>query len=171
MKLSRTVIAALGGLLIAGPALANACMRPEERSAFDVRALRTYLMVSALNCRQGESYNSFVRRFGGELSAAERAATAYFQRAYGGQMRTRLDSYNTNLANEHSEDAIRSGSFFCRDVEPLFRQALATPGPQLAQFAAQRNIPQNYTAADCAAGAATPASSRPARATRTAARR
>jgi hypothetical protein len=169
MTPSRAILAALGGLLIAGPALANACMRPEERSAFDVRALRTYLMVSALNCRQGESYNTFVRRFGAELSAAERAATAYFQRAYGGQMRSRFDAYNTNLANEHSEDAIRAGSFFCRDVEPLFRQALATPGPQLAQFAAERNIPQTYTAAECPAGAT--ASERPARPTRTAARR
>ena len=159
MKLSRTVLAAVGGLLIAGPALANACIRPDERSALEVRSLQTYLMVSALNCQRGESYNQFVRRFGSELGAAERAATAHFTRAYGGQGRTRLDAYNTNLANEHSEDAIRSGSFFCRDAEPLFRQALATPGPQLAQFAVERNIPQTYSANDC------PASSAPARRT------
>lgn len=159
MPKTRTVLAALCGVVLAGPALANACLRPEERTALDVRALRTYLMVSALNCRQGESYNQFVRRFGSELGAAERSATAHFTRAYGGHGRTRLDAYNTNLANEHSEDAIRSGSFFCRDAEPLFRQALATPGPQLAQFAAERNIPQTYSANDC------PASTAPARRT------
>lgn len=153
MTKSRTVLAALCGVVLAGPALANACLRPEERTALDVRALRTYLMVSALNCQKGESYNQFVRRFGSELGAAERAAVAHFTRAYGGQSRTRLDQYNTNLANEHSEDAIRAGTFFCRDAEPLFQRALATPGSELAKFAAERNIPQSYTAGDCTAAA------------------
>lgn len=168
MTPTRTILAALCGVVLAGPALANACLRPEERSALDVRALRTYLMVSALNCQKGESYNQFVRRFGGELGAAERLAQAHFSRAHGGQARTRLDSYNTNLANEHSEDAIRSGSFFCRDAEPLFRQALATPPSELAKLAVERNIPQTYAAADCPAGGA---AARPARPARTAAAR
>lgn len=150
----RTVVAAIAGVAIAGPALANACLRPEERGALDVRALQTYLMVSALNCQKGESYNQFIRRFGNELSAANRTTNAYFTRAYGGQARTRFDSNNTNMANEHSEDAIRAGSFFCRDAEPLFQGALATPGPQLAQFAAMRNIPQSVTAPECPAGGA-----------------
>ncbi len=166
MSPTRTILAALCGVLIAGPVMANTCIRPEERSALDVRALRTYLMVSALNCQKGESYNQFIRRFGAELGAAERTAQAHFTRAYGGQSRTRLDSYNTNLANEHSEDAIRSGSFFCRDAEPLFRQALATSPGDLAKLSAERNIPQNYAAAECGAAAA-PA----ARPSRTAARR
>jgi len=158
MKKTRILVAALCGAVLAGPALANACLRPDERSALDVRALRTYLMVTALNCQKGEQYNQFIRRFGNELGAAERAAVAHFTRAHGGRSRTMLDSYNTNLANEHSEDAIRAGSFFCRDAEPLFRQALATPGSDLAKFAAERNIPQNYSAAECpAGGAAAPA--------------
>ncbi|MBR0670085.1 hypothetical protein [Neoroseomonas soli] len=163
MTKSRTILAAICGVILAGPALANACLRPEERSALDVRALRTYLMVSALNCRQGDSYNQFVRRFGNELGVAERAAVAHFTRAYGGQSRTRLDSYNTNLANEHSEDAIRSGTFFCRDAEPLFQRALATPGGELAKFAAERNIPQSYTASDCTTAAPAPRSARTSR--------
>lgn len=169
MKKSSTVLAALGGLLIAGPALANACMRPEERSALDVRALQSYLMVSALSCQRGESYNQFVRRFSTELGVASRTTSAYFQRAHGGQGRTRFDAHNTNLANEHSEDGIRAGSFFCRDAESLFQQVLATPGPQLAQFAVQRNIPQNLAADECSAGG-TAAPARRAAATRTARR-
>lgn len=159
------ILAALCGVVLAGPALANACMRPEERSALDVRALRTYLMVSALNCQKGESYNQFIRRFGRELNAADRTAAAHFTRAYGGQSRTRLDQYNTNLANEHSEDAIRSGTFFCRDAEPLFQGVLATPGADLAKFAVERNIPQTYTANECGTATAAPAR-RTARATR-----
>ena len=157
MKKSRTLLAALAGVAIAGPALASACMRPEERSAMEVRALQSYLMVTALNCQRGESYNQFIRRFGNELSGATRATNAYFQRAYGGQARTRFDANNTNMANEHSEDAIRAGSFFCRDADPLFQRALATPGPQLAAFSAERNIPQSYAAAACPAGGAAPA--------------
>jgi hypothetical protein len=151
-KTFRTVVAAIAGVAIAGPALANACLRPEERGALDVRALQTYLMVTALNCQKGESYNQFIRRFGNELSSANRVTNAYFTRAYGGQARTRFDSNNTNMANEHSEDAIRAGSFFCRDADPLFQRALATPGPQLAEFAALRNIPQSVTAPECPAG-------------------
>ncbi|WP_137123859.1 hypothetical protein [Roseomonas sp. HF4] len=157
MTKSRTFLAALCGIFLAGPALANACLRPEERSALDIRALRTYLMVTALNCQKGESYNQFIRRFTGELGAAERAAVAHFTRSFGGRGRTQLDGYNTEMANEHSEDAIRSGTFFCRDADPLFRQALATPGADLAKFAAERNIPQTYTAAECTAAAAAPA--------------
>ena len=157
MTKTRTLLAALCGVALAGPALANACLRPDERSALDVRALKSYLLVTALNCQKGDQYNQFIRRFGAELSAAERAAVAHFSRAHGGRSRTLLDSYNTNLANEHSEDAIRAGSFFCRDADPLFRQALATPGNDLARFAAERNIPQNYTAAECPAGGAAPA--------------
>lgn len=164
MTKTRTILAALAGVAIAGPALANACLRPEERSALEVRALQSYLMVSALNCQRGESYNQFVRRFGSELGAATRATNAYFQRAHGGQGRTRFDAHNTNTANEHSEDAIRAGSFFCRDAESLFRQALATPGTELAKFAAERNIPQTFGASECSAAAAAPA--RPARTAR-----
>jgi hypothetical protein len=163
MTKSRTLLAAICGVIMAGPALANACLRPEERSALDVRALRTYLMVSALNCQKGESYNQFIRRFTTELGAAERAAVAHFTRAYGGRGRTRLDGYNTEMANEHSEDAIRSGTFFCRDADPLFRQALATPGADLARFAAERNIPQTYTADACTTAAAPAARTRTAR--------
>ncbi|BDG72878.1 hypothetical protein [Roseomonas fluvialis] len=160
MTKTRTFLAALCGIAIAGPALANTCLRPEERAVFELRALRSYLMVSALQCQKGESYNQFVRRFGGDLTAADRAAQAHFTRVHGGQGRTRLDVYNTTMANEHSEDAIRSGSFFCRDADPLFQRVLATPAPQLAALAAERNIPQTY-GDDC--GATPAAAARPAR--------
>lgn len=154
MTKSRTILAALCGAIIAVPALADGCLRPEERAGLDVRALRTYLMVSALQCRTSEPYNQFIRRYGSELSSADRAANAHFARTYGGQGRTRFDAYTTTLANEHSEDAIRGGGFFCRDAEPLFRQALSTPAADLAKLAVERNIPQSYTAAEC--GATTP---------------
>lgn len=168
MSKTRTFIAALCGVAIAAPAFAAGCLRPEERDALDVRALRTYLMVSALQCRQAEPYNRFVRQFGGQLSSADRAASAHFTRTYGGQGRTRLDSFNTSLANEHSQDAVRAGSFFCTDATALFQQALAIPPSDLAKFAVQRNIPVSYDAEDCGAA---PARATHARATRSARRR
>lgn len=158
---TKTVVAALCGALIAGPAFADACLRPEERSALDMRALRSYLMVAALQCRTGQSYNApegynnFLRKFGRELSAADRVAATHFQRAYGGASRGgRLDQYNTLMANEHSEDAMRSGSFFCRDAQPLFQQVVTLQASELAAFAVQRNIIQSYSAPDCSAAPA-----------------
>ncbi|CAH0247125.1 hypothetical protein [Roseomonas sp. CECT 9278] len=164
MNKIRTVVAALCGVAIAAPALANTCLRPEERNVFELRALRSYLMVTALQCQKSEPYNQFIRRFGGDLTTADRAAQAHFTRAFGGAGRTRLDSYNTTMANEHSEDAIRGGSFFCRDADPLFQRVLATPAPQLAALAAERNIPQTY-GDDC--GATPAAAARPAARTAT----
>jgi len=159
MKKISTVVLALCGMAIAAPAIASACLRPEDRNVFELRALRSYLMVTALQCQKSEPYNQFVRRFGSDLTSADRAAQAYFTRLHGGQGRTRLDVYNTTMANEHSEDAIRGGSFFCRDADPLFQRVLATPAAQLPQVAAERNIPQTY-GDDCGAP---PAAARPAR--------
>jgi hypothetical protein len=166
MNKTRTFIAALCGMAIAAPALASTCLRPEERNVFELRALRSYLMVSALQCQKSEPYNQFIRRFGGDLTAADRAAQAHFTRVHGGQGRTRLDVYNTTMANEHSEDAIRGGGFFCRDADALFTRVLATPAPQLPQLALERNIPQTY-GDDCNAA---PAATRTAAAARPASR-
>jgi hypothetical protein len=167
MNKTRTFVAALCGMVIAAPAIANTCLRAEERNVFELRALRSYLMVTALQCQKSEPYNQFIRRFGSDLTAADRAALAHFRRAHGGRGQTLLDSYNTTMANEHSEDAIRGGGFFCRDADPLFQRVLATPAAQLPQVAAERNIPQTY-GDDCG----TPAATRPAArtATRSAAR-
>lgn len=168
---TRTVLAALCGVMIAGPALAAACLRPEERSAIEIRALRSYLMVAALQCRTGQTYNApdgynaFLRRFGRDLSVADRVAATHFQRAYGGSSRGgRLDQYNTNLANEHSQDALRSGSFFCRDAEPLFQTVVQTSLTDLPKLVNERNIIEGYDVPDCGTAAAAPA-------TRTRARR
>ena len=158
---TRTILAALCGAMIAGPALADACLRPEERTAIELRAMRSYLMVAALQCRSGQSYdapggyNAFLRRFGSDLTAADRTAATHFQRAYG--RGGRLDQYNTNLANEHSQDATRGGSFFCRDAEPLFRQVVQLQAVDISKLVVERNIIDGYSAPDCSAAAATPA--------------
>jgi hypothetical protein len=168
MSKTRTLIAAICGMAIAAPAIASTCLRPEERPVFDMFALRSHLMVSGLQCQQRDSYNQFMRRYGANVADSNRVVQAHFTRAHGGQGRTRFDSFNTSLANEHSEDAIRGGGFFCRDAEALFVAVLATPATQLPQLAAERNILQSY-GQDCTAASAAPA--RSARPARTAARR
>ena len=161
MSKTRTFVAALCGVAIAAPALANTCLRPEERAVFDMFALRSYLMVSGLQCQKRDSYNEFMRRYGANVAESNRVVQSHFTRAHGGQGRTRFDAYNTSIANEHSEDAIRGGGFFCRDAESLFVRVLATPAQQLPQLAAERNIPQTY-GNDCSAAPAA-AAARPAR--------
>jgi hypothetical protein len=156
MKTIRTCVAALCGVAIAAPAFANACLRPEERPVFDMFALRSYLMVSGLQCNKRDAYNDFMRRYGTNVADSNRVVQAHFTRVHGGQGRTRFDAFNTSIANEHSEDAIRGGAFFCRDAEALFVAVLATPAPRLAQLAAERNIPQTYGDA-CGTAPATPA--------------
>jgi hypothetical protein len=164
MRLKRFLMAAVLPVLVAGPALAATCLQPAERQAMEARALRSYLMVTALNCQKQSSYNDFVRRNMSELNNADRVMDGYFRRAHGGAGRTRLDQYNTTLANDHSQDGTRAGSFFCRDADPLFQQVMALQPGQLAKFSAERNVMASLDAPNCgAAVAAAPRSAGAAR--------
>ncbi len=157
MKPSRPIIGALCAALIAGPALAEACIQPEERTAFEIRALQSHLMVVALACRQNEGYNTFVRRYMSDLNSAGRGVEGHFRRSFGNRSRSTQDAYITQLANEQSQDGIRSGSFFCTDNAPLFQQVLNAQSAQdLAKFAMDRNLIQAYSAPECTTTAAAP---------------
>lgn len=141
--------AALAGLCASALALpaAAACLQPVEKTAFDVRALQSQLMVVALNCEQQDDYNRFVTTYRGELAGAYRQVAGHFRRA-GGQRQ--LDSYITNLANAQSQDGIRQGSHFCRDAGPLFQQAMGMKTTaDLARFSTEKQITQVYTAEPC----------------------
>lgn len=160
----------LGGLaaVIAGPAIAQSCVQPAERTAFDVRALQSQLMVAALTCNRDSDYNAFVRRFQGELASAYRDIQGHFRRTAGGGHQRALDGYITQLANEQSQDGIRAGSHFCPLVTPLFQAALSQPNAAaLANLSAERNVLNPLAAPTCSAAA--PARSTPARSTRPAA--
>ena len=156
MRLKRFLMASLLPVLLAAPAFANTCLRPEERQAMEARALRSYLMVTALNCQKQSNYNEFMRRYMRELNNADQLMDGYFRRAHGGAGRTRLDQYNTNRANDHSQDGTRAGGFFCRDADPLFQQVMALQPGQLAKFSAERNVIASLDAPDCGAAAAAP---------------
>jgi len=160
----------LGGLAaaIAGPAIAQSCLQPAERAAFEVRALQSQLMVAALTCSRDGDYNAFVRKFQGDLAASYRGIQGHFRRTAGSGHQRALDSFITTLANEQSQDGIRAGSHFCPLATPLFQVALAQSNVQgLAEVAAERNLINPMAAPTCPA---TPTrTTRPAARTRSAA--
>ena len=103
----RTILAGLTAASIALPAMAAPCLQPAEQGGFQLHAFQTQLMVAALNCRQEDGYNSFVRRFQPDLRGAYRHVDGHFRRAGGVR---KLDEYITNMANAQSQEGIRQGT-------------------------------------------------------------
>ena len=155
MGLKRLLMAAMLPVLVAGPAFAATCLRPEERKAADTWALNSYMAVMALQCKvETRVSNDFRTPNRGELKAAHDVLQGYFRRAHGGAGQTRFDQYYTNISQDHAMDATRAGSFFCSDAEVILQQVRALPPGQLAKFSANQNIIQPIEAPDCGAGAA-----------------
>lgn len=162
----------LGGIaaMMAGPAIAQTCLQPAERTAFEVRAFQSQLMVAALACGRDADYNAFVRRFNGELASSYRTVQGHFRRTAGGQHQRALDNFITQLANEQSQDGIRAGSHYCPLIAPLFQVAMAQPNAAaLAEVAQERNVLNPIAAPTCPASAPASRPARPAATTRAAA--
>lgn len=117
-----TVTVAALGIAATGTALAQSCVNAREKSAFELRALQTHLMVGALSCGMGDRYNAFVTRWQSDLAAAHRNLSGYFNRAYGSRGQSQLNEYITSLANAQSQEGIRQGSHFCSKIGPMFEQ-------------------------------------------------
>ena len=164
----------LGGLaaVVAAPAIAETCVQAPERTAFNVRALQSQLMVAALACGKDGEYNAFVRKFQRDLAASYNGIQGHYRRAGGRSAQNQLDGYITQLANAQSQDGIRAGSHYCPLVTPLFQQALARQNAaDLADLAEERNVLNPLAAPTCAETPAAPANrSRPAARQRTASR-
>jgi hypothetical protein len=166
MGIKHVVIAAGLAAGLTSPAFAQPCIRPAERTAVDFRAVQSQLMVAAIACGRTEEYNTFVRRHQGELGAAHRTVSGVFRRAHGAQGQRQYDQYITNLANAQSQEGIRQGSHFCRDIGVLFQAALAAPnGGAVAALSAQHRVANPMPIADCPA---TQQAAAPAERTRTA---
>jgi hypothetical protein len=136
----------LGGVMaaVAVPGLAiAACLRPAEKTAFDIRALQSQLMVVALSCQHQDDYNAFVTRFRSQLGDAHRNVTSYYRRASGRQAQRVMDQYITNLANNQMQVGITQGSHFCQNQVPLFQRAMTARTPaDLSAIAVEAAIPQ-----------------------------
>ncbi len=173
-KFSIRLLLAGAAVAIGGPAIAQSCVQSNERTAFELRALQSQLMVAAITCQRDADYNAFVRKFQGELGGAYNTIRTHFRRTGGAQGQRALDGYITTLANEQSQDGIRQGSRFCQNITPLFQAALAqSSASALVEMSLERNVLNPHDAAACperpAPAATTPARRRPAATTRSAA--
>ncbi|HZF77540.1 MAG TPA: hypothetical protein VE033_17080 [Acetobacteraceae bacterium] len=170
-SLLRTTVAVLCAIGVAAPALAQTtpCVLPNERRAFEVRALQTQLQVAALQCRDEpgyarleEEYRQFVRKFQSQFATEARDLIGYYRRTAGSSSTRVLDASITNLALEQSQEATRHGTFYCPLVAPMFRLANEQSTLDgLAQLAVERNVLNPTMAAICPErAAATPAARR-----------
>jgi hypothetical protein len=139
------------GLIATRIAAADPCARPAERAAFDVTALKSQLMVTALACNVQERYNQFVIRYRNDLVQEERLLSKFFSRASARSGRQDLDDYITSLANAQSEAGTKLGAGFCEQRIAMFDQVMALhSATELPHFAAGQPILQPKTLTDCA---------------------
>ncbi|MBU8539818.1 hypothetical protein [Falsiroseomonas tokyonensis] len=158
-KFSVRLLLAGAAVAIGGPAIAQSCVQSSERTAFELRALQSQLMVAAITCQRDNDYNAFVRKFQGDLGGAYNTIRTHFRRTQGAQGQRALDGYITTLANEQSQDGIRQGSRFCSNITPLFQVALAQPNASsLVDISLERNVLNPVTDTICPERA-TPATS------------
>lgn len=142
-----TVTVAVLGIAATGTAVAS-CVNAREKSAFELRALQTHLMVGALSCGMHDRYNAFVTRWQSDLAGAHRNLSGYFNRAAGGQRA--LNEYITSLANAQSQEGIRLGSTFCGKVGPLFeRVATIQNSAELTVTSASVSLPLAWDVRPC----------------------
>ncbi|MBP0443739.1 hypothetical protein J8J14_03015 [Roseomonas sp. SSH11] len=157
----RLFAAGLVAAVVATPAIAQSCLRPAEKAAFEVRSLQSQLMVAALICKQDEQYNSFVRQFQAPLASAWEGMSTHYRRTNGAVGVRMRDNFVTELANVQQMDSGRQGSQFCQNVASLFTAAMAAPKTSegLASLAVANNLSNPHGRSECSA--TTPAASSP----------
>ncbi|CAH2602143.1 conserved exported protein of unknown function [Rhodovastum atsumiense] len=141
-------------VLAAGSALpgqaAEQCLQAAEKTAFEVRALQSQLMVAALTCGQQDDYNAFVQRSQPVLMGAYQQIAAHFERLYGGAGEEQRDAYLSELANVQSQDMARRGNLFCRSMTGFFQQALMLRSPEeMARFVNMQHVANPYALPGC----------------------
>jgi hypothetical protein len=121
------------------------CLSPSERTAFDVQALRSELMVLAVGCGDDHPYNAFIERYKPELMENEHAITSYFHQKYGRRGQQEHDRFVTELANAQASSGSHLGSEFCPRNTQIFHEAMALrSADELRPFAAgQALFPQS----------------------------
>lgn len=157
----------VAGQLLAAPFAAAQCVRSADLAAFDITALKTSLMITALTCAADERYNAFVRKYQPELAAQDRALNGHFTRVNSRSGRKQHDEYVTQLANSRSQDGTRQGSSFCNYNLPVFDEVMALRnGTELADYAAGHTVQQPINVTACGVATPTAARGRPARSAR-----
>ena len=157
----RMLVSGLLAIALTSNVAAAQCVRPGDYPAFDVTALKTKLMVTALTCRADEKYNDFVMRYRPELVSQDKALSSFFSRVHGRRARQQQDDYITQLANSQSQIGLTQGSLFCRYNLGTFDEVMALrSGTELTDFAAGKSIAQPIVSTECTVAAAKPAAAR-----------
>ncbi len=154
MKTS-TLAACLLTLIVStgASAASTPCLTDSEHKASMVRQLQTELMVAALKCAGHPAdlsgrYNTFVKKFGRDLSSNADTLRAYFSRAYGSGHARKMDSFVTSLANDAVIRTINEQGF-CDSMTPVFDKVLGLENNDLETFASQTVTPRE-TLVQCA---------------------
>lgn len=138
------------------------CVRAPEKAAFDVSALKSNLMVTAVTCKSEERYNAFIRQFQPYLATNEKTLSGYFSRAYGKRATSQQDDYITSLANAQSQLGVKYGSLFCAQNVGMFDEVMAIKsGADLPAFAANKPIQQALAVQECPPPPPAPAKKKP----------
>ncbi len=152
----RIILAATALCVLAAPAASLAeCLSKDERSALQIRALQTELMVVALSCRSVvredviSEYNAFARKHEQKLAASGKTLVGYFQRFYGSQSRPRHDAFITALANDLSRQSMISPDF-CETSVTLLGDASRLERRELESYSAKRMRVDLLGVSDCA---------------------
>lgn len=150
----RMLVSGLLAVALTSNLAAAQCVRPADYPAFDITALKTKLMVTALTCSADEKYNAFVIKYRPELVSQDKALNGFFNRAHGRRARQQHDDYVTQLANSQSQLGLAQGSLFCRYNLGTFDEVMALRnGAELTDFAAGKSITQPVISTECAAPA------------------
>lgn len=144
------VVTLLGNTVLLPAARAEACVRTDEKQAFDVATLKSELMVTAIACQVQDRYNDFVVRYKSELQSDERALNRYFARTAGRHAQQRHDDYITNLANAQSEEGVQHGTLFCQQHLSLFSEVMSLHSAKdLPAFAQSKAFVQPMWLTEC----------------------
>ncbi len=131
MALCCTIAAAVATEAAAAPA----CLRPDERTALEVRAVQTGLMVAALSCNFQPTYNKFMHRFHAALDRHTVMVHRFFDRSYGASGTSRATRYFTSFANRTALESVPDLDKFCDQSAATLQAALAVTPDKLDGFA------------------------------------
>lgn len=145
---------------------ATPCGHSSAHEAFNIQALKSELMVTALSCNAQDRYNAFVGKFRTTLLNEEQKLNTYFRTTYGRSAQREHDDYITQLANIQSEKGLQSGTIFCMQRLAMFDEVNALENSEdLANYTDAKDVTQPASFETCAAPAVSSHPSRPARRT------
>ena len=151
VTLTLATVTLIANAVLVPMAVAEPCVRADEKQAFDVAGLKSELMVTAIACQMQNRYNEFIARYRPELQADERALNRYFARSAGRHAEESHDNYITNLANTQSEEGVQQGTLFCQRHLSLFDEVMALKSVrELPAYAQSKSLAQPIGIVECA---------------------